>query len=70
MCLEAFNRLVARPNFVRCHRAFIVNFDFVDRVEQDLIMKNGDTVYIRQTDSKKCANAFKGYLLDQLDKGR
>lgn len=70
MRLEDFSRLIARPNFLRCHRAFIVNFAYVDRVEQDFIMKNGDTVYIRQTDRKKYANAFKGYLLDLLDKER
>lgn len=70
MRLEDFNRLITRPNFLRCHRAFIVNFAFVDRVEQDFIMKNGDIVYIRQTDLKKCARAFKEYLLDLLDKGR
>lgn len=37
------------PNFVHCHRAFIVNLDYVDYVDKKnhlIILKNGSTCYL------------------------
>jgi DNA-binding LytR/AlgR family response regulator len=36
--------------FCRCHRGYVVNFDHVESVGDDFIMKNGNIVYIRQTE--------------------
>ncbi|MDO4564573.1 MAG: LytTR family DNA-binding domain-containing protein [Clostridia bacterium] len=68
MRLEDFHLLISNPNFYRCHRSFIVNFDHVASIDLDFTMENGDTVYIRQSGLKQCADAFKSYLLSKLSK--
>ncbi|MDO4544066.1 MAG: LytTR family DNA-binding domain-containing protein [Clostridia bacterium] len=68
MRLEDFHLLISNPNFFRCHRSFIVNFDHVAGVDSDFTMENGARVYIRQNGRKQCIDAFKSYLLSKLSK--
>ena len=49
--------------FFRCHKSYIVNMSYVERVERDFVMKNGCTVYIRRGDVKKCAEALDRWRL-------
>lgn len=53
--------------FLRCHRAFMVNLDKVDRaVEDDFFMKNGEKVPIRQTDVAKLRAYYFNYFMNRL----
>jgi len=54
MKIDDFALLLPPPRFMRCHQSYIVNLSYVDRLERDFIMKNGQTVYIRRVDLAKC----------------
>ena len=54
MTIESFQNLLPASRFMRCHKSYIVNLSFVQSVDRDFIMKNGDTVYIRRSDLAKC----------------
>ncbi|MCC8027911.1 MAG: LytTR family DNA-binding domain-containing protein [Clostridium sp.] len=56
------------PPFLRCHYSYIVNLRYVQSADQDFVMRNGDRVYIRQKELKKHTNAYKSWLLDELDR--
>lgn len=56
------------PPFLRCHYSYIVNLRYVQSVDQDFIMRNGDRVYIRQKELKKHTNAYQSWMLDELSK--
>ncbi len=48
--IDQLTILLPEDVFCRCHRGYIVNFDQVDHVDGDFVMKNGDTVYIRRNE--------------------
>ncbi len=58
------------PPFIRCHHSYIVNLDYVAELNRDFLMKNGETVYIRQTDIKKCGDIYKAFILDKIRRDR
>ena len=62
MKLEDFARQLPSPRFQRCHKSYIVNMSYVEKVDRDFIMKNGNRVYIRRGDVAKYAR--------ELDKWR
>jgi DNA-binding LytR/AlgR family response regulator len=46
------------PPFVRCHKGFIVNLEYIERIDRETLvfhMENGDAVSIRQRDKGKCS---------------
>lgn len=63
MTIDDFLPLLPSPRFFRCHKSYIVNMSYVERVERDFVMKNGCTVYIRRGDVKKCAEALDRWRL-------
>lgn len=64
LSLDMIHSLLPGSNFLRCHRSYLVNLAYIQEVGKDILMKNGDTVYVRRGDSKKCADAYMEYLLD------
>lgn len=53
--------------FLRCHRSYIVNMNQIDRLcEQDILMKNGDIVPMRQRGRQEIRNAYGDFLTDRL----
>jgi DNA-binding LytR/AlgR family response regulator len=67
MKIEHLADLLPPPQFMHCHRSFIVNFSFVESVDRDCHITNGDTVYIRRGDIAACARAFKEWVLASAD---
>lgn len=65
MSLDDLASLLPDPDFLRCHRSYVVNLNYVKEIGRDFIMKNGATVYIRRGDVKKCGDAYKEYLLER-----
>lgn len=63
--LDSLETLLNPPRFIRSHRAFIVNLDHVDDVDDDFIMDNGDVVYIRVKDTKRIKNTYDDYLFSK-----
>ncbi|MFV0528801.1 MAG: LytR/AlgR family response regulator transcription factor [Lachnospiraceae bacterium] len=56
--MDALEKMLPSPPFLRCHRAYIVNLNYVEELTQDFIMKNGDIVYIRQRDYRKVRDTY------------
>jgi DNA-binding LytR/AlgR family response regulator len=63
---QTMNELEAKlafPSFLRCHRSFIVNMDYVEGIDRDFTMQNGDTVQIGRDRQWKVRAAYRGYLV-------
>jgi DNA-binding LytR/AlgR family response regulator len=72
MTIENFINLLPDSRFMRCHKSYIVNLSFVQSVDRDFLMKNGDTVYIRRSDHAKCKkweSELDKWRLDEAGKG-
>jgi DNA-binding LytR/AlgR family response regulator len=52
--------------FCRCHRGYIVNLDYVERADEDFIMKNGDTVYIRRSEWARIREMYFRHLIRRV----
>ena len=64
--LDSLETLLNPPRFLRSHRAFIVNLDHVDDVDDDFIMDNGDIAYIRVKDHKRIKNKYDDYVFSKI----
>jgi len=65
-------KLLTLPSFVRCHRCYIVNMDYIESEtddERDFIMQNGDRVYIGQNIRSKVRKTYREYIA-RLARGR
>ncbi|MDR1357892.1 MAG: LytTR family DNA-binding domain-containing protein [Coriobacteriales bacterium] len=64
--LDSLEILLTPPRFLRSHRAFIVNLDHVDDVDEDFIMDNGGIVYIRVKDHRNIKNQYDDYIFSKI----
>jgi DNA-binding LytR/AlgR family response regulator len=64
--LDSLETLLNPPRFLRSHRAFIVNLDHVDDIDDDFIMDNGDIAYIRVKDHKRIKNKYDDYIFSKI----
>ena len=64
--LDSLETLLMPPRFLRTHRAYIVNLDHVDDVDDDFIMDNGGVAYIRVKDKKRIKNLYDDYLFSEI----
>jgi DNA-binding LytR/AlgR family response regulator len=62
MTIDALERLLPAPRFLRSHRSFIVNLDHVDEIEEDFIMDTGARAYIAVKNHRKIKHAYDDYL--------
>ena len=72
MKIGDMEKLLTLPSFIRCHRCYIVNMDYIEDVtddERDFIMKNGDKVYIGQNTKNKVKRAYLEFTV-RLARGR
>lgn len=64
--LDSLESLLTPPRFLRSHRAFIVNLDHVDDIDEDFIMDNGDIAYIRVKDHRRIKNKYDDYTFNKI----
>ena len=64
--LDSLETLLTPPRFLRTHRAYIVNLDHVDDVDDDFIMDNGNVAYIRVKDQRRIKNKYDDYLFSKV----
>ncbi|MDR2492904.1 MAG: LytTR family DNA-binding domain-containing protein [Coriobacteriales bacterium] len=64
--IDALEKLLPSPRFLRSHRAFIVNLDHVVDIDADFIMDNGMRAYIRVKDFRKIKHAYDDYLFNSV----
>ncbi|MDR3307972.1 MAG: LytTR family DNA-binding domain-containing protein [Coriobacteriales bacterium] len=67
--IDALEKMLPAPRFLRSHRAFIVNLDHVEDVDTDFIMDNGARAYIRVKDFRKLKHAYDDYLFNSARSG-
>ena len=60
--IDALEKLLPSPRFLRSHRAFIVNLDHVVDVDEDFIMDNDMRAYIRVKDFRRIKHIYDDYL--------
>ena len=61
--IDGLAKLLTAPVFLRCHRSYIVNIDYVQSVERDFTMANGDTVYIGHLLQWQVRSDYRKHLL-------
>lgn len=62
--LDDIEAMVPHPQFCRCHRSFIVNFQHVRCFDgPDFVMENNDKVYVRLKDASKVKKEYEQYVL-------
>jgi DNA-binding LytR/AlgR family response regulator len=61
--LETVETLLGGAPFLRCHRSYIVNMNYVDDMwEADFLMRNGDIVPIRKNGRKDVRLAMANFI--------
>lgn len=68
--VDALEKLLEGPQFLRCHRGYLVNMDHVERIEDDFIMQGGGIAYIRVKDRRQMRAAYERYLFDSVREGK
>jgi DNA-binding LytR/AlgR family response regulator len=64
--IDALEKLLPSPQFLRSHRAYIVNLDHVVDVDEDFIMDNDMRAYIRVKDFRKIKHAYDDYIFSSV----
>lgn len=57
--------LQSDPRFYRCHKAFLVNLDCIERVEDSFVLMDGSRVPYRIRDKKKITGDYYRYFLEK-----
>ena len=60
--IDELEKMLVLPCFVRCHRSYIVNMEYVESAERDFIMRGGDMAYISHTNQWKVRRAYRDYI--------
>lgn len=48
-------------NFIRISKRYIINLDYVQRINQDIVLKNGKELKIPKVNQKKCRDSYYNY---------
>ena len=49
--------------FLRCHKSFVVNMDYVQKLDSDFTMFSGDKVLIRKNGDADIKNQYWVYII-------
>jgi DNA-binding LytR/AlgR family response regulator len=66
MTIDALEKLLPSPRFLRSHRSYVVNLDRVDEVSDDFIMDNGTVAYIPVKSHRKSKRAYADYVFSRV----
>lgn len=59
---------ISHREFLRCHRSFIVNLNYVDSLKgNDFLMKNGKTVFIKKHARQAIIDKYKSWVYNALE---
>ena len=65
--LEEIEKKLGGKPFLRCHRAYIINMNHVQKLrDRDILMNNGDIVPIRQRGRNELRVAFGAFLSGRM----
>ena len=57
------SELAPDPRFCRCHKGYLVNMDYIERVEDAFVLSNGQQVPYRIREKKKITDNYYRYFL-------
>ena len=64
--MNALEAEINNPDFLRCHRSFLVNMRHIRRIEKrDFVMENGDLVPIGSSDAAATRQKFMDWVFLQ-----
>ena len=67
--LDNLSAELGGSNFFRCHKSYIVNFDYVKNIDRELFlfeMSTGDNVPIKQRDYPQIRDSFNEYVFSEM----
>jgi DNA-binding LytR/AlgR family response regulator len=53
--------------FIHCHKSYVVNLNFVDKLEDDFILKNGERVYVTRTRLAELRREWQRFILRKTE---
>lgn len=59
--LNVIEKELDDKRFLRCHQSFLVNMDHIKQIDKQFLLKNGETIPIRQRGVKPVRDAFMEY---------
>lgn len=66
MQLEVLEKMLKENKFLRCHRSYIVNLDYVKKiVDYDFLLDNGILIPLKRNQKRVFKNYYEDYLFDQ-----
>ncbi|MCL2497334.1 MAG: LytTR family DNA-binding domain-containing protein [Symbiobacteriaceae bacterium] len=60
--IDELEKVLTLPSFLRCHRSYIVNFDYVVSAARDFTLVGGEVVYIAHTRQWAIRKAYRDYV--------
>jgi len=60
--INELEAMLSSPPFVRCHRSYIANMDYIQSAGRDFQMTNGDMVYIGRRGQWKMREIYRSYI--------
>lgn len=66
--LDEIEKQISLPAFLRCHKSYLVNMDYIVSAEKSFILTNGDEVLIRQREVSAIRRKFVEYRKNNLAK--
>lgn len=68
--ISAIERELTEYHFFRCHKSYIVNLNYIDRVEKDILMKNGDVVQVSRRKESELRERYIKIVQEKIDNNR
>lgn len=68
--IDEIEKQLKLPSFLRCHRSYIVNMDFVESADRDFSIRGGGVAYIGHTNQWKVRKAYRDYIARLVREGR
>lgn len=59
--LDVLENVFSNCSFLRCHKSFLVNMNFVEKMNDNFIMKDGSSVLIRTRQVREIKNIYLDY---------
>lgn len=67
--LDELENSLEDERFVRCHKSFLVNMDYVREVDKDFVMEGGEIVPIRSHGRKQIIKKYEDYFVKKQGEG-